>query len=448
MTSPTEPARCPVCDHPVGSVDRFCARCGHDLSAGFVPLVGEETGSDELATAEASVGPPRPLVVGVAAAVVLVVVLVAVTWLTGTDDPMPEQAEPAPAPTGGVDTGDAATEPGVAQEGPRRTEIRPGPTPEPPMLGEESGLMVVIRAEEGILVVDLDTGERVVIDEPDITRDEPTVLSTMALFESELWTTTADGLRAFDLRDDVVEVVQGSSAGPLDGPAADDVVGFGVPTPSAGPGVVVALADGSFLVDLVPGGEPVPFLAPVGFEVFGAHRAGVVLTHPEIGGAWLLGAAEQPRRITTALPLAVSAGGVLVLDCDDDLICSFDVVDVESGETVRSVGAETTPTLPEVGTASLLAPDGSAWLLTGQGTTEQVVDLDTGQTIPGLVTGVVTAAAFSPDSRWLFLAGDGADRALLTALPVDFSLPQRTIATEVALGAATEILVFERPDLA
>lgn len=392
------------------------------------------------------------MAIGVAALLVIVAaVLGVVTWLTGTDDPMPEQAEPTSAPTGDVDTGDAATEPGVAQAGStRRTEIQPGPTPAPPMLGEESGLMVVIRAEAGIVVVDLDTGERTIIDEPSIVRDEPAVLSTVALFGSELWVVTADGLRAFDLRGDVIEIVPGSSTAPAVAGAAgvipDAVTRFVAPVPAESPGLIVFMPDGTPFRHARDGAPLVDFARPPGFEIFGAHRAGVVLTRPEIGGAWLLGDGE-PRMITSGLPLAVSAGGLVALDCDEDLTCSFDVIDVESGETIRSVEAGATPTLPDAAAASILSPDGTAYMLAGNGTTEQVLDLETGERLSGLVTGIVTAAAFSPDSRWLFLAGDGADRALLTALPVDFSLPQRTIATDVDLGAAVEVLVFERPDV-
>jgi hypothetical protein len=439
-----EPARCRVCDHRVELADRFCARCGHDLSAGFVPLVGEEPA----VAVEASGGRPRRVVVGVAAVLVtLAAVFGVVAWLTGSDDSVPGEASPTTEPSRDDDRAASGGASGAAQ--PRRTPrtgASPGPTPEAPMLGDESGLMVAVRAEDGIVVVDLDSGERFVIDEAALIREDPTVLSTMALFGLELWVVTDDGLRAFDLRDRIAEIVPGSGNGTVDAPFVDDVEGFVVPAPSAGFGVVVALTDGSFLLDPGRGVAPTPFLAPVGFEVLGSHRVGAVLTRPEIGGAWLL-ADTGPRRITAALPLALSAAGLLVFDCDEDLTCSFAVVDVETGETIRLARADARPTLPEPGTVSLLAPDGSSWVLAGQGTTGKALDFDTGGQIPGLVTGIVTAAAFSPDSRWLFLAGDAADRPLLTAVTVDLSLPRRTIATDVDLGAATEVLVFERPDV-
>lgn len=455
MISPTQPLRCQVCDHTVELVDRYCARCGHDLSAGFVPLIDAETEAAEAGTPEASGGPTRGIAVGVAAVlVILSVAFGVVAWLTGSDEPAPEPARPTSGPSSGDDAGEtgetgATEEPGVAQPGPtRRTEIRPGPTPEPPMLGEESGFTVVVRAEEGIVVVDMDTGERVKIDEPAMDRDAPVASSTMALLGPELWVVTADGLRAFDLRDDLVEIVPGSTAASAAPGAAgvisDEVTRFVTPVPVDTPGLVVFMSDGTHFRRAGDGAALVQFLRPPGFEIFGTHPAGIILTHQQIGGVWLLGDAE-PSRISAAYPLAVSVAGVLVLDCDDDLTCSFDVVDVETGETVRSVAADARPTLPEPGTVSLLAPDGSTWVLAGQGTTEEALDLDTGGRIPGLVTGIVTAAAFSPDSRWLFLAGDAADRALLTGVPVDFSLPQRTIVTDVDLGSAVEVLVFERP---
>ncbi|WP_234373867.1 zinc ribbon domain-containing protein, partial [Streptomyces scabiei] len=43
MPQPTALTKCPICDWPVASDDRFCGACGHDLSAVAAPPADQPT---------------------------------------------------------------------------------------------------------------------------------------------------------------------------------------------------------------------------------------------------------------------------------------------------------------------------------------------------------------------------------------------------------------------
>ncbi|SDE58712.1 hypothetical protein [Auraticoccus monumenti] len=133
------------------------------------------------------------------------------------------------------------------------------------------------------------------------------------------------------------------------------------------------------------------------------------------GGVWSL-AGPRPQRITRGRVLATGPRVLVVLDCDDALICSRYVLEPGTGRERRVGMAQPSDGYAESG---LTSPDGR-WMAVrergGDGTDRVVVtDLLDGRTVASLPDGggslsvdPANAMAWTPDSGQLFhLDGDG-----------------------------------------
>jgi hypothetical protein len=111
------------------------------------------------------------------------------------------------------------------------------------------------------------------------------------------------------------------------------------------------------------------------------------------------------HRITTGALLAVGPSGWLTLECDEVLRCSMAVVD-------RSTfGRRSLPGSTAANASGVISPDGrmAAMYVDESGGTGHLhlIDLSTGADHPLGITATSTDGSFvwSPDSRWLFMAG-------------------------------------------
>ena len=425
VTEPGPGRRCDACGTTAAAGDRRCGTCGHDLDAPALLLPEGDRIAPPGPTAESD----RRTRAATITAIVLVVAG-ALAWLVATSgSDGSEDAAPDPTPT--------ATPAPAPSAAPTAVDIEPGPVAAAPVLGEPSGLLVAARGETGVLLIDLDDGERWVIEADPAT----TAGRSMAVLDGELWLVAGDQVVAYDL------AARGRATLPVRTVAQDGVELLPLPVPTR-TGALIATEASEWRVVQTNGDGFVAVESPV--ELLGAVPEGLLLSPALAGGVYLLeddqlalGTASEPEVVTPGGAVAWSEAGVLAVECDRSMQCRTVLVDLRTGD--RSVVPAELPTATSA-SISELSPDGR-WYLSADPSemTERVVDLADGGTIEGLVVGSLGAVAFTPDSNWAFLGGDPAERATLAVLPMDRSAPIATVSDTRAVGRVSEILVFERP---
>ncbi|GIH14773.1 hypothetical protein [Rugosimonospora africana] len=212
-------------------------------------------------------------------------------------------------------------------------------------------------------------------------------------------------------------VPDGQPARPLYGPLAR--TGPAVPGPDRNTVWVPLAGDDQTLILVKSDGEPagprltvppgvVSTVAPdgTGYLVF-AGTGGVYAARP-----------DGPHRITTGALIAAGPTRWLTWECDDRYRCAAVVID-------RATGARRTVDIPlaqQTTVRGVISPDGSRAALIESGPNGSVTvglyDLASGSTSYGVQVSPALSdpdsMVWSPDSRWLFIAGD--DGALY---PVD-----------------------------
>lgn len=152
--------------------------------------------------------------------------------------------------------------------------------------------------------------------------------------------------------------------------------------------------------------------------------------------------ADGRERVTTGSVLAVGPTAWLVVECDEAGGCRELVIDSDTGTRHRLGRAHGSSAI----TAGVVAPDGGAAavlkLSGSQGSTLHLVDLTTGADrlvdVPAGRLEPGPALAWSPDSRWLFVAADGL-RAVDTQRHRVVDLGRR-----LGLGGVTQVAVRRR----
>lgn len=251
-----------------------------------------------------------------------------------------------------------------------------------PLLGEQTGLAVVLVGDE-TRIVHLDTGvvERI--------RQQQVFGTT----ERGLLVGTNDGLQIWP------QPYDGSSPVQLTPTYAEQawVVGGGtrvwVARPDFDNGYVASLIDldGTVLLEL-----PVPVQAwPAG-----AVDRGLVLAAP--GGTYLLDGQGAVHRLSTGQAMASSANRVFVMNCDAELTCSIEVLD---GRGLLVDRIEQHQAIEFRFPNYVAAPDGRFAYVVGEGAAASI-SID-GTVVASAGFSEPTAMGWSPDGRWLAFASGG-----------------------------------------
>jgi hypothetical protein len=339
---------CPSCGADVSSgATAFCPRCGADLEAKLIELGAPAPERARRAPRERRPKRAR-LLAGVAA---VVVGGLAVTTLVGDDGE-------------GRDDGDS-NERDVA--GPTTTTLA-DLSDRAPLLGEETGLAVVIRGQSRVLV-DLDEGS---IDE--VGPFDPSSASDDAFVStSEL------GVQLWEA--------------PFDEPSARILDELGATDALVGSTVVWAFVLGEArALRRDESGVVVELALPSGAEPVGTLGDTLVVGAP--GGTFAVGIDGTAELLASGTPLATGHDLLAVARCDAELACTVETLD--TGGTVRQ-------TVPLVGdgrvTAASVGPDGQvAWISSGPG--GGYVHVDGRERFPLPSAGAATLD-WSPDGRWL-----------------------------------------------
>jgi hypothetical protein len=363
------------------SADR-CRSCGGDPDLGPVDDAGVgETLSRS--TERASRGARRGWRWAVVAGVAMVWVVLALTG--GPDDEQADDADRASTTVGEATATTAWIEP---------TSTTAMVIPGGPLLGEPSGLHLVLVTDNSSRLIDVDSGAVTRLDVRVLgVADRHLVVRDLGVVA--VWPPPFDGTGATTIAtipaDRVVEQVW--------------VVGDGSlvwllqhsPPFEVGPAPATAT-----LVDL--GGRTLARLdLPYEFSAAGAIDRGLVVSGP--GGVFVIGTDGAIERISTGVVRAVGDDRVVVYDCDERLQCGVEVLDgrgrrVDVGDLDLAAvdGAVAAPDGRIAAFAESSDPSGDRRQVTVDGVTmfESVGAEPTG----GL--------AWSPDGRWLaFLASHG-----------------------------------------
>jgi hypothetical protein len=306
------------------------------------------------------------------------------------------------------------------------TATRRGPTtttmqviPGAPLLGEPTGLALVVLGSSGRLI-DLDTGG--------VTRLPEQVLGVTT---GGLLVRDADGLATWPP--------------PYDGSSPTTVLPTAPGTVIeqvwvVGGGTLVWVMDrpehlsaigpawSLSLVDL-EGGPPGRFELPAEVWPVGATDHGLVVSGP--GGVYLVGSGGDAERVSTGDPIGVVGDQIHVVNCDEDLRCHIEVFDGRG----RLIDEQPSPAGPVGWGWGTAAPDGriaEVVLVDPLGErTEVTIDgvtvYEESGTLPGAGPG---GLAWSPDGRWLAIAaldgihvldtlGDGGERLIHPGLVRD-----------------------------
>ena len=340
------PRTCGSCGADVSTAGSFCPKCGADLEARLIELGG---GTPARARRKPPKDRPRrtKLLAGVAA---VVVGGLAVTSLVGDDGGEDDD------PTDESGSGDATTTT-LADLSDRA-----------PLLGEETGMVVVIQGQSRILV-DLDDGGVTEVGpfDPADAADETFV-------------------SAGDLGVQVWRAPYTESAAFL----VDEI---GADSALLGDTVAWAFADGEArALALDQSGVLVRLPLPSGAVPVGTLGDTLVVAAP--GGTFAIGTDGSTGLRSAGTPIAAEHGLLALTTCDDALACVVETVDAD-GALLQTVPLTGTGAV----TDAAVGPDGQvAWIsgVPGNGS----VFVDGTERFP-LPSAAATTLAWSPDGRWL-----------------------------------------------
>ncbi|HEY3484373.1 MAG TPA: hypothetical protein VGK49_03265 [Ilumatobacteraceae bacterium] len=293
----------------------------------------------------------------------------------------------------------------------------------PAPFGQE---LVGLTVDGHLMELNPDTGVATLTDVPIITGGDPLVYagsSGTLVFDpyqgSAWWVPRGGEPERWSTRDGVL----GGGMAPMPGPS-DDTAWFGN----------FFGADGRIRLQLMTlagdaVGEPIPI--ETGYPTLPDGRGGVLVTAP--GGTYRIGV-DGTRRLTTGNVVASGPGGLVVVDCDELLVCSASLLDPSSGAQ-RPVDSSLVGPLSNGGWFAgfpAVAPDGGAMAL------YRYTEPDPGFALIDLATGLATVLTenmgpwgsfgWSNDSRFGLYLDDGklfyVDRPLRTYLPVHEELPR------------------------
>ncbi|MEY2436193.1 MAG: hypothetical protein QOF97_1029 [Acidimicrobiaceae bacterium] len=361
MPLPREAARCPSCGHESGSWVGTGARTSdHDLPVGTTS------------------GPRRQLLVAGAAVLGLVAVLVMVDG--GSSDP---SARPAPATTTSRAT--TTTVPPVTTA--RGTTTSTSTTLPPLLLGEPSGVKLLVLADRASLVVDLDTGA---VSAP------PAVAHGFALARTGGIVLTGPGpagatFLAAPYDGDPVTIAD-MPVGQVIASAAEDRVWLIGPT-----GPPFTITEISVAGDVI---TPTFDLPGDGYVAGAVERGLVIAAH---GSIYVTRGAGDLKSLGAGEVVGTSGRYVAAISCDPTARCPLTIIDTVSGVRQQIIGP------PDYGQA-VFSPDrsvvafvatrnaglGELWLI------DRATGVGAKASIPSF-TFSGSQQVFSPDSRWLFL---------------------------------------------
>lgn len=425
---------CATCGHRLGRGDAFCSACGRAPGAGL-DLVVELDGTPDAAGHEFVLAPHRRshtrfvgvVVVGLATAAL------AVSLSTGSRD---AATVPATATTATTGSGAASTAVAMRAEASTTMVSTASPIGIGPLLGEPTGLGLLVVVGNGTFRIDLYAGMIL----PAGLRLDPLEFEITPL---GLLQRSSDG----------VSLWRAPGRGEPRSLPKTSFLGVGPPQrlwfkqPEAEPrGFTVWYEEaGVDRVDVdLPRGSEIVLPDGLGGLVIGA-LGGIYRWQP---GDW------TPRRFSVGSVLSAAGGFVLAAECDDDLGCGAVVHDLRTG---TSRPAPIVPGLEGPYAYGQVARDGEVLLalrtengdpsLVAVTMAGAVVDLGKAR-LGCLRSGCAAMPHWSPDGRWLFWVEDpttiaawrlGLDR------PVEIRLPDAALASELHPGAISfDVDVLER----
>lgn len=414
---------CPACGRRTAAGDTFCAGCGRALAGSGPPAVEIEMDAGAVDGAEVVLARPSPRRWWVGAAVLGLAGIVVASVATGGGPARSEGATTTtpPATTAAPTTTTPSTLPPPTSTAstaspPTSAPIRLGPAP---LLGEPSGLALVVGVGEDRYLVDLDaaTAGRLAL---------PTDLAELEY--------TAAGLVGRSPGDNAVRLVRPPTPGPdplIDasyvGSDARGRAWFTVPVANRPRFRLLYLERGATAavgVDLPGGG----FALPDG-------TGGLVVDAP--GGVYRWTDDAAITRVSAGRMEAAGGGTVVVGECDEALRCRDVAVDVVTGarrELPVVAGLE-----PASYAYGAVSPDGQ--VLLGLRGAEGAADAPPAGLVavtadgtavelgphPSCLRPACGGATWSPDGRWLVWAADGSTVAAWRpglARPVRLTLPE------------------------
>lgn len=373
---------CPSCGRRHSAGDAFCAACGRSLQGGETPeLTVELDGAHEVVLAR-SASPRRGWAVAAALALAAVVASVVV----GGGDDGEAVTTTVPAATTSVGAGPATTSTSTTDAPttmPPSTTISIGSAP---LLGEPTGLGVLVRASDGdVHLVDLDAATVATqsIDER-YTELRWSPVGMVARLADGGWRILASGAESIPL-------------GPEDNYLGSDSTGrawFRRNSRGAQEDLVAVRADpaATETLDVADGRYAVP-----------DGLGGLVIDAPSGVYRWTDGAAVV--RIADGRFEAAGGGVVVLGECDEAMRCRDVAADLRTGE--RTV----LPDIDGVARAGYgygaVSPDGRA-VIAVRGTDQTMVAvgldgtvIELGTSLTGCFSPACSGSDWSPDGRWL-----------------------------------------------
>ncbi len=409
---------CRRCGATLDKAARFCGSCGTSVGSAAVSLVeveGVESthGWEVTSTVDAGDGRPvRPrrwLMVagGGVAAALIALALTGGGDPDGAEDPAAEDTSGAPQPSTTVDE---PVWPPTSRPPPTTTIV-----PEPslvdgagnpiaaPVLGEPTGLTMVVGGAGALAFVDLDSSAITVVDIPgrvDLLTHIGSDVFALS-FNGEPWTrVTADGMAPV--------IYPGDENGTETGLDTTDQFGVG-PGPAGALWLIPFSYDSSAvpLAHLVPteSGEILDSIEiPTGSYPVAVSGDSVIVAAP--GGIYALRSATEPRRLSPGSVINGFSGQeftsrwLVVMECDPRLTCETVVLDAAGGDR-----HPVTDAFPRVASAYVtVAPDGRhAVVQDWSAGSSDVVNLETGATtaLPFVGPLGIGAVSWSGDGRWV-----------------------------------------------
>lgn len=431
-------ARCPRCRRATPAAAAFCPGCGAALGSDLVVEVGGPAGRVPVPSGPEAGGGRRARRVGLGVAAALAVAIGASVVSGGGDGRSATTTSTTSDGVGTTSTVAAAPTTTAADEPVTTTTLLPvsGPTGAP-LLGEPTGLRVLVATNRGIQRLDLDAG-------------------TLTEVETPGRTYFADDLLA--MRGGLAVLSEGELRFlPLDGPYEDrrSLSGQLLSVDAAGRALALVYTDGGAYAAVVDraGAEPRRLDATLSTSVyppaFGAGTGDLLLPVPGGVFAWRDGVS---RPVSAGAVVDAAGPFVLMRRCWPAPVCRLDVVDVATGGVRGSVDDDDP-------VANLrLAPDGAhlvrgipfdparvggrdprlsvVRLSDGQVTTLSVDTSEAWNSNLGLDPSLRGALAWSADGRWLFVVRTpsvlSAWRDGLAA-PIDLTIPSVELRGPVAV---------------
>lgn len=371
---------------------------------------------------------------------------------TTTVDPGPTTAAEPPATTS-VTAAVAST---------TSTTLGPFYVAPGPLLGEPTGLSLAVAFGTDLYVIDADTGRATPAGYRELNSEQGAYL-------------TAAGVVVNDQSGSPSLVRRGATrAEPLVAP------GPGRPVDSGASGFLGEGPAGRLWVLLYGGPRPVvgyvdaaagsDTLVPVGDATLGSGRVqpdglgGFVQSAP--GGTYRVDGDGAPRRISTGSLVEARDGHVLVIECDDVLVCGFRGIDLTNGDSWTLPGADAASvsiaygmTLsPDGRRFARLAPPGDQPIALGSDIPIEVVGPDGVETFRQSIVGFGGCGMFgcssplvwSSDGRWLlglrssdsiWAWRSGLPEAMVIELPSSVPVPRSNLSVLLGVRPTAEISV-------